>query len=126
MAMVLLLPADFDLINVLREGYEGPFFRNGSVSLQFLRTTHFSRQVFWANVLAFVPFGFCPALLWREGRWYKALIAAFAIPAVVENWQLLVGRTFDVDDFLLNFAGVMLGFVLWRFLDRPTLHCEEE
>ena len=125
MAAVLLLPADFDLLLVLRYGYKGPFFRRGEMSWQVLRTLRYDRRIFWGNVVLFLPFGFCPALLWRKSRWWKALLIAAAIPAAVESWQFFIGRAADVDDLLLNTAGAMLGWALWHCFLRPTLHCEE-
>lgn len=123
MLMVLLFPSDFDLLNVLRHGYEGPFFRLGNTNLQVLKTLGYSKLTFAANVFLFFPLGFCPALLWRDGRWWKALLAALAVPAAVENWQLFIGRTFDVDDLILNALGILLGWLLWRFFGDPKLHC---
>ncbi len=125
MAMVLFFPSDFDLLNVLRQGYAGPFFRPGDMNLQLFRTFRFSKVTLAANVLLFLPFGFCPALLWRESRWWKALLIAVVIPVVVENWQLFIGRCFDADDLMLNTLGAMLGWFFWHFFEKPTLYCEE-
>ena len=126
MAMMLFFPPDFDLLNVLRHGYEGPFFRRGGTNLRLMQTLRYNLGVFAANVFLFIPFGFCPALLWRGSRWWKALLIAAAIPAVVESWQIHVGRSFDVDDLLLNTVGIMLGWFIWLLFRRPTLFCEEK
>ena len=126
MAMVLLLPSDFDLLDVLRRGYEGPFFRPGELNLRLFRTFKFSKLVLIANVALFLPLGFCPALLWRNRSWWGAVIMAAAVPILVENWQVLIGRYFDVDDLMLNALGVLLGRFLWHFFGKPRLHCEEE
>lgn len=126
MAMVLLLPSDFNLLTVLRQGYEGPFFRQGVVNLELFRTFKFSKLVLVANVVLFLPLGFCPALLWRKRSWWGAVILAAAVPIAVENWQVLIGRYFDMDDLVLNALGILLGRVLWHFFDKPRLHCEEE
>lgn len=125
MAMLLLFPLDFDLLHVLRHGYAGPFFRPGGISLEPMKTLRYDRLVFWGNVVLFMPFGFLPAVLWRRSRWHSALAIAVAVTAVIESWQLLIGRTFDVDDLLLNTVGAMLGWLLWLLLRKPTLTCEE-
>ena len=127
-AMVALMcfPYDFDLLNVLANGYDKPFFQAGDISVRFLNSLQHSRLLFWANVLMYVPLGFFPPLLWRERHWYGALLVAVMIPSIVENWQLFVGRTFDVEDLLLNSMGVMLGWFIWLFVERPALHCEEK
>ena len=126
MAMMLFFPPDFDVLNVLRFGYEGPFFRPGATNLRLMQTLHYGLGVFIANVMMFIPFGFCPALLWRRSRWWNALLIAAAIPVVVENWQIHIGRSFDVDDLLLNTVGAMLGWAIWHLCKRPTLFCEEK
>lgn len=74
----------------------------------------------------FAPFGFLPAVLWRRSRWYKALAIAAGVTVTIESWQFFIGRTFDVDDLLLNAAGAMLGWLLWLILRKPTLTCEEK
>ena len=35
---------------------------------------------------------------------------AAIVPATVEIIQLIVGRSFDVDDLLMNFAGIVIGY----------------
>lgn len=65
------------------------------------------------NIVVFVPFGlFFPVLLkwrfWRQGALFLGMIA------VLETVQLLTRRgTFDVDDFMLNSVGFVLGFQLY-------------
>ena len=125
MALLTLTPMDFDLIEVLKTGWDGPFFQLGRVSLEPLKSLRYSHLIFWGNVVMFLPFGFLPAVLWRGSRWYKALAVALCVPAVIESWQFFIGRTFDVDDLLLNAVGVLLGWLLWLALKKPTLTCEE-
>ena len=36
----------------------------------------------------------------------------------IEATQLAIGRVFDVDDILLNIVGGMLGFSIYRLLDK--------
>jgi glycopeptide antibiotics resistance protein len=125
MALLTLTPRGFDLLSALRGAWSGPFFQMGTVSLEPLRTLRYSHLVFWGNLLLFLPFGLFPAVLWRNARWYRALLIACGVTLGIECWQLLVGRTFDVDDLLLNALGGMLGWVLWLILRRPDLYCEE-
>lgn len=37
---------------------------------------------------------------------------AVIVPIVVEVIQPIVGRSFDVDDLILNFAGIVVGYFL--------------
>ena len=70
------------------------------------------------NVVMFVPFGFFAALLWQGFTWRRALAAGLCITGFIECWQLLVGRTTDIDDVILNTLGVFCGYLLWRGLRR--------
>ena len=71
------------------------------------------------NILMFVPWGFGLALLWKKNRsllrlfWFCSLL-----PFFIECTQLFIGRQVDVDDFILNFVGGMLGGILFRVLAR--------
>ncbi len=67
------------------------------------------------NVLMFVPLGLCPPLLWRRWRpFWKVLLLAAGVPLCIEAAQLFIGRSVDVDDWILNFAGILLGYALCR------------
>ncbi len=69
------------------------------------------------NILMFMPWGFGLALLWKKNRsllrllWFSA-----ALPVFIEFTQLFIGRHVDVDDFILNFVGGMLGGMLFLVL----------
>ena len=74
------------------------------------------------NVLLFVPYGFFTALYVdiKKGRsaFFLILLASFAI----EFTQLGIGRVFDVDDIILNVLGGMVGFYIFRILDKISDH----
>lgn len=58
----------------------------------------------------FVPWGFGLVLLWKKNRTVpRILLWSAALPLFIETWQLFVGRSVDVDDFILNFAGSAIG-----------------
>lgn len=68
------------------------------------------------NVLAFVPFGFLlPALIRRENCLGRVLLSSALLSFGIEAVQLVfrVG-SFDVDDILLNTAGGILGYAVFR------------
>lgn len=87
-----------------------PFFSPGSVSLKPFKTFSYSSYVLAGNILLFVPFGLLSALLWRGFTWWKALLLGLDITLFIELCQLFVGRTFDVDDIMLNAFGVLCGY----------------
>lgn len=68
------------------------------------------------NVVGFVPFGFFLPVVSRRGRkWYNAWLLGFTLSLGIETIQLIfkVG-SFDVDDLLLNTVGGILGFFLYK------------
>ena len=89
-----------------------PFFSPGTVSLVPFLTFSYSAYILAANVGLFLPFGLFPALLFRGFGWRRALAAGGCITLLIETCQLFIGRTFDVDDLMLNTLGVFCGFLL--------------
>lgn len=70
------------------------------------------------NVLTLVPFGFLlPFVAPRVATWPRMAVAALLLPLAIELSQLAVSlalgysyRITEVDDMLLNLAGVLLGY----------------
>ena len=89
-----------------------PVFAPGSVSLVPFLTFSYSTYILAANVILFMPFGLFSALLWRGFHWKQALLTGGCITLFIETCQLFIGRTFDIDDLMLNTLGVFCGFLL--------------
>ncbi|NBI65258.1 VanZ family protein [Pseudoflavonifractor sp. 60] len=66
-----------------------------------------------ANIGIFSPVGFFTALLWRNPRWWKSLLAGFCSSVTIEFVQFFIGRSTDIDDVILNTTGALAGF--WIF-----------
>lgn len=64
------------------------------------------------NVLMFIPLGFLLPILWRWFRWSRVLALSLASVLFIELLQPLIGRSFDVDDLILNFLGACIGLLL--------------
>lgn len=70
------------------------------------------------NVAMFVPFGaFLPAMWPGLQKAWKAIGAGFLWIVGVELLQLftLLGKC-DVDDVVLNMAGILAGYLMWRLI----------
>jgi len=73
------------------------------------------------NVLVFAPFGVLLPAIWpRLARFWRMALAGLAFSLAIELSQLAVSlavgywyRMTDVDDLLLNVAGVLLGFGIY-------------
>ena len=73
-----------------------------------------SRDVFLINIVGnivmFIPWGLGLGLLWKKNRkLVRMIVWSAALPLFVETMQLFVGRSVDIDDWILNFIGSMIG-----------------
>ena len=74
------------------------------------------------NILMFVPFGFFLPLTTKIKSFRKMILVAAAMPVCVEVLQLVFGRSFDVDDLICNFIGILAGAALaFAILKIPAL-----
>lgn len=64
------------------------------------------------NFLMFVPFGFFLPFVSEKVNNRNIWKIAVLVPVVVEVIQPIVGRSFDVDDLILNFAGIVVGYFI--------------
>lgn len=76
------------------------------------------------NIMMTIPFGVAAPILFRfKFRFWHYLLMALLFPLSIEVSQLcmdwIVGcyyRTFDVDDIILNFLGITIGYLFYSFL----------
>lgn len=71
------------------------------------------------NVVMFVPLGFfMPLLLPGVRKLFRFLVSAFGIILGIELFQLVTRLgCCDVDDVILNLAGVLMGFSLYKLAE---------
>ncbi len=67
------------------------------------------------NILLFVPLGFYCAYYIKAKKNYFSFITILLSSLTIEFTQLNIGRTFDVDDIILNVIGGIIGFLLYKF-----------
>jgi len=96
----------------------GPVFQLGAVDLvpSVVECLHgelsvgsWARAMLLGNIAMFVPFGFFVPLITEIKRPGKLLLTAVIVPLCCEALQLFFGRSFDVDDLLCNFIGIVIG-----------------
>ena len=70
------------------------------------------RTMLEGNLIIFLPMGFF--LPFVSKRINTRNIFAFAIitPIIVELLQPIIGRSFDVDDVMMNFTGIIAGYFI--------------
>ncbi len=67
------------------------------------------------NIGVFVPYGLLLPLLLKGGKLLKSWIVFLGGIFVLESLQLLTRRgSWDIDDFILNTVGFLLGYGLYR------------
>lgn len=67
------------------------------------------------NILLFVPVGFFYRLALRRPLWASALLG-LCFSAFIEVSQIFLPRMTDIDDIILNTAGVFLGGVIYSLI----------
>lgn len=68
------------------------------------------------NFLMLVPMGVLLPLVFPALRGRRMSVAAIAIPLTIELLQPIVGRSFDTDDLITNFLGILVGWGLVKLL----------
>jgi len=69
------------------------------------------------NIAVFVPFGYFISSYIKPKKILPILIVSIISSATVEFVQICIGRSFDVDDILLNAVGAIIGFLIYVSLN---------
>ena len=70
------------------------------------------------NIIMFVPFGFFTSYYLKLDKKRYIFYITLVVSIAIEVIQLEIGRAFDIDDIVLNMGGAILGYYLYRFMDR--------
>lgn len=81
-----------------------------------VKSDAFIRQVI-GNIALFVPFGFFVSKFIKLKNIFSAFFITLLSSATIETVQYFIGRTFDIDDIILNVLGGILGFLLFVALE---------
>ncbi len=77
----------------------------------------FGSEKFWknivGNILLFVPMGYFSSYFLENKKVSTNILGCLIICICVEGMQYYIGRSFDIDDILLNVVGGFLGFLLY-------------
>ena len=77
------------------------------------------------NILVFLPFGYFVAGYVKSKSVGQMFILSFIASLTIELIQYKIGRTFDIDDIILNIAGGILGFLIFIGLSAVKKHLPE-
>ena len=70
------------------------------------------------NILMFIPFGFFTSYYLKLDKKRIIFYLTLIVSIVIELIQLKIGRAFDVDDIILNTLGSLIGYFMYRLMDR--------
>lgn len=92
---------------------------------EILRYEFGSKYFIWnvvGNMVIFIPFGFIVSRILDSKKLIKPLFLTFVASLTIELVQMYIGRSFDVDDILLNCVGGVIGFLLYIALSAVRKH----
>lgn len=64
------------------------------------------------NIAMFLPLGFFLPFVTERVNRKSIFVVAIAVPSIVELLQMVFGRSFDIDDLICNFIGIVVGFFI--------------
>lgn len=66
------------------------------------------------NVLLFIPLGFFISYYLKTKKFYLPTFLIIIFSTVIEFTQTKIGRTFDIDDIILNVVGGIIGYNIYK------------
>ena len=79
-------------------------------------SSNFYRQVI-GNIVLFIPFGFFASYYTKIKKTGSITLMTLIVSLTIELVQRNIGRSFDIDDIILNVLGGILGFFIYVGLD---------
>ncbi len=70
------------------------------------------------NMVIFFPFGFFSAYYCKINKFQLSLIVTFITSFTIEFIQSIIGRSFDIDDILLNVFGGFIGYLFYKISNK--------
>jgi len=98
-----------------------------SISSYLLNAHNISFEIIFinifANILITIPIGFFLPLLWQKfHKFWRTFLHTSILIIAVELIQPFFLRSTDIDDYILNISGVIIGYVIWEIvIARRTL-----
>ena len=98
------------------ESYSNNFIPFKEMFRYSLTSKLFYRNVI-GNILLFVPFGYFVSYYCKLPSVKYNLLITIITSTSIETIQSAIGRSFDIDDIMLNLVGGLLGCLIYKFLD---------
>ncbi len=108
----------FELVtNTDFNSYSNNFIPFREIFRYSLTSKLFYRNVI-GNVLLFLPFGYFVSYYCKLNKFYLNLLVVFITSSAIEVIQSFIGRSFDIDDIILNIIGGYIGYLLYIISSR--------
>ena len=69
------------------------------------------------NILLFLPYGYFTAYYLKSKKAMPVCVLTFIVSLTIELVQLNIGRTFDIDDVILNTCGGLIGYFIYSLIN---------
>ncbi len=70
------------------------------------------------NILLFLPYGYFASDYLKSKKFWEVGLLTMLVSLTIEIVQLNIGRTFDIDDVILNTSGGILGYFLYQLTEK--------
>lgn len=70
------------------------------------------------NIMMFIPIGFIVSSYLKPKKVWPNLIIGIIVSLTIESVQLNIGRSFDIDDIILNTIGCVIGYLSYLLFSR--------
>ncbi len=98
------------------ESYSNNFIPFKEISRYNYTSSLFYKNVL-GNVLLFIPFGYFVNTILKNKKIIICMLITTITSLSIELIQMNIGRSFDIDDILLNICGGILGYIIYRIID---------
>ena len=114
LSFVLYIVLLFSLVTTSDfESFSNNFIPFKEIFRYKLTSKLFYRNVI-GNIVLFMPFGYFASYYIKvKKRWFIPLIITIITSLTIELIQMGIGRSFDVDDILLNVIGGLFGYLFY-------------
>lgn len=103
------------------ESYSNNFIPFKEIARYKITSVLFYRNVI-GNIALFIPFGYLITDMIKDSikkmNMFITIITCMLTSISIEVIQMFIGRSFDIDDIILNFIGGMIGYTLYRILHK--------
>ena len=73
------------------------------------------------NIVMYLPFGILYPLFRENAPWRRTIAAGIALSVIIELLQPVFGRSFDINDIILNALGVLLSTAVF-YTSKTLIH----